>query len=864
MDGLSIPAVLERIRAVSLPLAVVLAAAAPGRTIDCNGNSVEDSADLASGSSQDCNSNRIPDECDILGHPLAFQESSFFETRESPRDMTSRDLDGDGHEDLAFVSEGRSLGILLRLAAGFVEEEIPLAAPATALVSADLDGDGDPDLAAAGTFTVTTVENEGAGKFAVGPRTSLGSSSTDMDSGDIDGDGDLDLVTTNFIGGGFPGNVSVLRNGGRGAQWDVRNYAAQVDPAALVLADTDGDGDLDAAVANRGSRTVSFLENDGRGGFPGEAREDVDLGFSPGSVASADLNGDGRTDFAVKDEHSGLLLLLANAGPGHYSELARVDVRTANGTVVAEDTDLDGDPDLIVNSWGVTHVQNDGGQFHPVPIRPIDLIPRPHSMVPVDFDSDGDPDVALASKQPDGVVILGNHGSGAFDTLEYPLPRRPESLLVHDLDGDGDVDILAADRKYEYPDAGPGEYVYLLENDGRGRLQLSSTFRLVQGPDGMAAGDLDGDGDTDVAVALHGYNNVGGEGIAFLIQEGPGSFIPGKELQVGCCPSGLDLADLDGDLDLDLAIGFDGSVYSYKNDGLGNFSLVGGAGGASGSVLARDLNGDGRLDLVTMSGVSLNNGSAYFDVWSQFDPHGAMFACADLDHDGDLDVGLGFRHTGSTPPHVLWNDGAGAFHEWSKLDFDGRAYSVAAADLDGDGGAELLALNNITNQAAVYRKLGGAGLERTEDLVLMPARETVTQGVMALGDMDSDGDADLVAGTLDGIIVVRNRFEPGSSRDADRDGIPDECRQVPFLRGDTDANGLIDMADALSILGGLFLGEREHLTCARSADTDDTGIIDVTDCRLPPRPPLPRRSPSAAAEPPVRSRPQPGRADLRV
>jgi hypothetical protein len=838
--SLSILAAPWRARTCSACL-VIIAAAASARALDCNGNSVEDSADIAAGSSRDCNSNRVPDECDVRGHPLAFEESSFFETSSAPRGMTAGDLDGDGREDLAFVSDDDrgSLGILERLSDGFVERKIPLGSPAISLVAADLDGDGDRDLAAAGTFTVTVARNEGALAFTLEPRTALGTSPEGIASGDLDGDGDLDLMTANSLGLARLGNSSVLRNTGAGAPWDVRNYAAQMDPGAIALMDLDDDGDLDAAVANRSSQTISFLSNDGRGGFLGESPDPAQIGFSPQSLAHADVNGDGRVDFVLKARDSGTLLVLQNMGAGQFLGSIEIDVKTPGGALVATDTDRDGDTDLVVGSSEVIHLENEGrNTFLPTRVAPVsgDAI-QASTLIAIDFNYDGDTDIVLGRKDPDGVVVLGNHGAGAFDSLRYTLPQSPESLLAWDLDGDGDVDIVAADREhFDSPIPGAGESVDVLLNDGAGHLQPSSSFRLAPGPDSMVAGDLDADGDADIAVGFHGLLTPRHDAIAFLIQRRPGAFTEGTELQVGCCPSGLDLADLDADGDLDLAIGFDGSVYSYSNDGLGIFSLVGGVAMlAGGSIVAKDLNGDGRTDLMTVSSthieVSLNQGSPFFEIWNYFTNgrRGARdLACSDLDHDGDVDAAMGFGETVASPPSVLWNDGAGAFHEPSALDFDleDRAWSVAAADLDGDGGDELVALSNITNRAAVYRKLG-ARLERTENLVLVPARETLTQGAMVLGDMDSDGDADFVLGTVDGILIVRNRFERGSSPDEDRDGIPDEC--IPFLRGDADSSGVVDLTDAISILGALFLGNRDHLTCERSADTDSSGDIDLTD-----------------------------------
>jgi hypothetical protein len=69
---------------------------------------------------------------------------------------------------------------------------------------------------------------------------------------------------------------------------------------------------------------------------------------------------------------------------------------------------------------------------------------------------------------------------------------------------------------------------------------------------------------------------------------------------------------------------------------------------------------------------------------------------------------------------------------------------------------------------------------------------------------------------------------PPASRDADHDAVPDECEAVLFHRGDSDADGKMDLADAVSILTHLFL-RGEAPGCLEAADAENDGAIDLSD-----------------------------------
>src|SRR5205823_3613567 len=119
---------------------------------------------------------------------------------------------------------------------------------------------------------------------------------------DVNGDGHPDLAVANAASNLNAGIVSVLLGNGDGTFQLFRTFDAGQDPSFVTVADVNGDGRPDLAVANELSANVSVLLGNGDGTFQGARTFDV--GQLPRSVAVADVNGDGRPDLAVANRNS--------------------------------------------------------------------------------------------------------------------------------------------------------------------------------------------------------------------------------------------------------------------------------------------------------------------------------------------------------------------------------------------------------------------------------------------------------------------------------------------------------------------------------------------------------------------------------
>jgi hypothetical protein len=333
-------------------------------------------------------------------------------------------------------------------------------------VVADVNGDGKPDIVVTnpGPNTVGVLLGNGDGTFQ--PAVTYGSGgpvSSSLAVADLTGDGKQDIVVPNWWGGGgwgnYDGAVDVLMGNGDGTfQPPVSYDAGGWLSIAVAVADVNGDGKPDIAVANFQGSSVTVLLNNGDGTFRPAVSYPTGVGAT--AVAIGDVNGDGKPDLVVAVHVNGncsgsaVEVLLGN-GDGTFQPAVGYDTGGAcPGSVTVADVNGDGKLDIVVgngggkaNGDGVVGVLlgNGDGTFQPA--QAYDSGGSGAGSVAVaDVNGDGNPDIVLITGSPEtsNISILLGNGDGTFQSaLTYGSGATPvSSIVVADVNHDGNPDLV--------------------------------------------------------------------------------------------------------------------------------------------------------------------------------------------------------------------------------------------------------------------------------------------------------------------------------------------------------------------------------------------------------------------------------------
>jgi hypothetical protein len=380
------------------------------------------------------------------------------------------------------------------------------------------------------------------------------------------------------------------------------------------------------------------------------------------------------------------------------------------------------------------------------------------------------------------------YGSSPTELPKLPLDEVPSpgrTFVRHELGAPSTNPTILNISAMHLRDKGPLQF--LVCDGEQGKLQLleksgkswkEKALADIAIPIHTQVVDFDGDGDLDILVADLGIMPPVGAlgGRVYLLRQGPaGTF--SKELLQGDLHRVTDARalDLDGDGDLDIAVaefgGDDqGSVFWLENKGAGKFErhLLLKASGAL-NVSPADLDGDGKPDLVSLVAQEhesviafMNQGGGQFrTVVLARAPHpmwgSTSMSVVDLDKDGDDDIlftnGDAFdAQTDPKPYHgVQWlrNEGAGTFTYHDIGRFYGAAAAIAG-DIDGDGDLDVVAGSWLN----YWNEPGRSSLiwyENTgkENFVPHPISNRPAGLVtLQLVDMNGDGVLDIVAGVF--------------------------------------------------------------------------------------------------------------------
>jgi hypothetical protein len=265
-------------------------------------------------------------------------------------------------------------------------------------------------------------------------------------AGDFNGDGKLDVAIASFNSPSYTdatnlGTVTVLLGDGGGAFAQVSASPINGDEPdellAIVTADFNGDGNLDLAVLNGGSNTLTVLLGNGDGTFTAAASPAT--GNNPSAIAVGDFNGDGKADLAVTDSASNTVTILLSNGDGTFTAAASPATGNNPGSVAVGDFNGDGNLDLAVaNQVGVTILLGKGdGTFAAGSSL---AITGPDTIAVGDFNGDGIADLAVGGSAT--AVLLGNR-EGTFSAPSASLNSLygDQWLVAADFNGDGRTDL---------------------------------------------------------------------------------------------------------------------------------------------------------------------------------------------------------------------------------------------------------------------------------------------------------------------------------------------------------------------------------------------------------------------------------------
>jgi hypothetical protein len=652
------------------------------------------------------------------------------------------DFDNDGKPDIAFGLSNSGTITVFRNSSkpGSVTFNEPVNLSVTgsvvSLSSGDVSADGVPDvIASSSANTISVFKSTGAIgvlSFAPGGIYSLSGSPGQAIVSDIDGDGKQDLLVANNIITST--NIWALRNTSTSGDiqfGSIVNVNTGAGPKNLSVGDIDSDGQVDFAVSNYNSNTVSVLRNlSFAGTLAFAAKVDYPVGQSgllPAGIAMGDYNGDGQPEIAVANGQT-------SSSTGPVIILRRLP--TCQPPVITGISPGTGVAGNIITIQGNNFGETMSANAVSFGAAPASIISASATQVQVIIP-------AGVANQYISVANLTNGSLGYFAkpfnttfncyqalNLNSFIPSgsaavgtNPEYISAGDIDGDGRQDVVV-------PNYGSSSVSVLLNSGSSGEISFNATTNLSTGtaPAITAVGDVDMDGRPDIAV-IWGASTAPRLSV-FINRSTPGvvTFLPRADYVTPSYTTAIGIGDVDGDGRPEIVVSSNSAISIFRNLGKAGITLFANKQDILTNficydVAMGDIDSDGKADLICAN--ATNNQISIFR--NQSSPGTIAFGSA------------AHTTTGSGP------------------------YSLAVADVDSDGKLDISVASISASRISIHKNLSSPGTILLAAKVDLSFGSGVGQRKLVAGDLDGDSKIDLGLAdyTASALFVLGNTSQSG-------------------------------------------------------------------------------------------------------